>query len=156
MKMRFSFYFNIRFVREATGFNVDMRIGVHTGNVLCGVLGLRKWQFDVCIPLLLPSMNLNEIQIHNFFLSPNFLVQVWSDDVSLANHMEAGEKFLKTIAKTILLIISNFFLLVKFSAQFVYFRLAFGCSIQVVLLGKYTLIYFSSKKNIIIIHSRFI
>ena len=37
----------IREVRREHRVPVDMRIGVHTGDILSGLIGLRKWQFDI-------------------------------------------------------------------------------------------------------------
>lgn len=51
---------DIRDVREKRHLNIDMRIGVHTGDVLSGVIGAAKWQFDI-----------------------------WSKDVDIANRLEA-------------------------------------------------------------------
>lgn len=51
---------DIREVRaQRNNLNIDMRIGVHSGSIMSGVIGACKWQYDI-----------------------------WSKDVSIANRLE--------------------------------------------------------------------
>lgn len=71
---------------------MNMRVGIHTGRVHCGVLGLKKWQFDVWYVREIENMKRNKKLIESSLLT-SFLFapsHFRSNDVTLANHMESG------------------------------------------------------------------
>lgn len=50
----------IQNVRKKKALDIDMRIGIHSGSIIAGVIGALKWQYDI-----------------------------WSKDVAIANKMES-------------------------------------------------------------------
>ncbi len=51
---------DIRELRHERNLSIDMRIGIHSGSIIGGVMGASKWQYDI-----------------------------WSNDVLIANRMES-------------------------------------------------------------------
>ena len=51
---------DIREIRSHKNLDIDMRIGIHSGSIMAGVIGALKWQYDI-----------------------------WSKDVSIANRLES-------------------------------------------------------------------
>ena len=74
-------------VREATDFQLNMRVGIHSGRVLCGVIGLRKWQFGKR-----PFSRWQSDKSIELYCKAgiSFFLDVWSNDVTIANAMESS------------------------------------------------------------------
>ncbi|GAB6029097.1 hypothetical protein CHUAL_004880 [Chamberlinius hualienensis] len=77
VEMGFEMIQTIKEIREERKMNIDMRIGIHSGKVISGILGVKKWQFDI-----------------------------WSQDVDIANLMEhtgeSGKIHISNVVKDLL------------------------------------------------------
>lgn len=87
--MHFSYVFDqclffLALVREVMAVNVNMRVGIHTGRVHCGVLGI--------LIIFLKKLKDSTRYFKIYFLQglKKWQFDVWSNDVNIANAMESG------------------------------------------------------------------
>lgn len=62
---------DIRSLRRAKKINIDMRIGVHSGSIIGGVMGSCKWQYDIWSKDVVIANKLESTGVSGYASQPN-------------------------------------------------------------------------------------